>query len=114
MSTEEMMIIEEIKGESLLIYDTTLLTPRTIRDASQSKSVRYLHAKCHYLLCGVLPSGSIAHTMVLAKLQSGNVDSNTHTHSWTFTLHSHTERDRDESKMMINKENSGKSYTESA
>lgn len=45
------------KRKSRLIYATTLLTPRKIRDASQSKSVLYLHAWCHYLLCGVLPSG---------------------------------------------------------
>lgn len=44
MSEEEMMIMEEIKGKSRLIYGTTLLTPRKIRDASQSKIVLYLHA----------------------------------------------------------------------
>lgn len=44
MNTEEMIVMEEIKGKSRLIYGTTLLTPRKIRDASQSKSGLYLHA----------------------------------------------------------------------
>ena len=44
MNREEMMIMEEIKRKSRLIYGITLLTPHKIRDASQSKSVLYLHA----------------------------------------------------------------------
>lgn len=78
MHTEEMMIIEEIKGRSRLIYGTTLLTPHKIRDASQSKIVLYLHAQCHYLLCGVLPSG--VHFPHSDSCQAAERE---HTHAWT-------------------------------
>lgn len=42
MNVEERTIIEETKEGNPLIYSTEELTPREIRDASQSKSDVYL------------------------------------------------------------------------
>lgn len=100
------MILEEIK-RSLLIYGTALLTPRKIRDASQSKSVLCMLSAITCFV-GYYPQGHFAYTMVAAKQQSSNTHTQTHScihiHS-----HSHAEREGNESNMMINSENSRKS-----